>query len=189
MLTLKNTFTSFLLILAVGLTSWSILLGKKSDALKPTNSPNEPDAYMENVNATILNKEGLPSMKIESPKMIHYADNDTTRISQPHITVYRQSPEPWYINSDFARATQGVDQILFWSNVVIHHAKDIDNPTTTMTTTSLTVFPNRQLASTDEAITVTQPDATVHAIGMLANMNDGTVKLLSNARGEYVPSS
>jgi lipopolysaccharide export system protein LptC len=187
--TLKNILISALLILAIGLSSWSILIGRKSDALNPTNSPNEPDAYMENVSATILNKQGTPSMKIETPRMVHYADNDTTHISNPHITVYRQSQEPWYINSDFAKATQGIEQILFWSNVVIHHAKDTDNPTTTMTTTSLTVFPNKQLAKTNEAITVRQPDSTLHAIGMFANMNDGTVKLLSQARGEYVPSS
>ena len=177
-----------LLILSISLSSWSILIGKKSKSLAPTNSSTEPDAYMEDVVATILNKEGNPSMKIETPKMVHYAENDVTNISQPHITVYRQSPEPWYINSNFAKASDGVEEILFWDNVVIHHAQDIDNPTTTMTTTTLTVFPNQQLAKTAEAITVTQPNATLHAIGMLANMNDGTVKLLSHARGEYVPS-
>jgi lipopolysaccharide export system protein LptC len=164
-------------------------MGKKSEKLAPVNSSTEPDAYMENVVATFLNKQGIPSMKIETPKMVHYANNDMTHISKPHITVYRQSPEPWYINSDFAKATDGIEQILFWDNVIIHHAQDIDNPTTTMTTTSLTVFPNKQVAKTSDAVTVTQPNATLHAIGMLANMNNGTVKLLSNARGEYVPSS
>lgn len=188
MFTVKNTLMGFLLILSIGLSSWSILLGKKSDALTPTNSSTEPDAYMEDVVATILNKQGIPSLKIETPKMIHYPENDVTDISKPHITVYRQSPEPWYINSNFAKASSGIDQILFWDNVIIHHAQDSDNPTTTMTTTSLTVFPNQQLAKTDKPITVTQPNATLHAVGMFANMNDGTVKLLSNARGEYVPS-
>ena len=188
MFTLKNTLIGFLLILSIGLSSWSIIIGKKSEALAPTNSSREPDAYMENVVATILNKQGMPSMKIETPKMVHYADNDVTHIAKPHITVYRQSPEPWYINSNFAEAREGVEQILFQENVVIHHAQDSDNPTTTMTTTSLTVFPNQQLAKTDQPITVTQPNATLHAIGMLAKMNDGTVKLLSKTRGEYVPS-
>ncbi|MBV8802095.1 MAG: LPS export ABC transporter periplasmic protein LptC [Gammaproteobacteria bacterium] len=188
MFTLKNSLIGLLLILSIGLSSWSILIGKKSQALAPTNSSTEPDAYMEEVIAIILNKQGAPSMKIETPKMVHYAENDVTDISKPHITVYRQSPEPWYINSTFAKAKDGIDQILFWDNVIIHHAEDSANPTTTMTTTSLTVFPNQQLAKTDQSITVTQPNATLHAVGMLANMNDGTVKLLSNARGEYVPS-
>jgi lipopolysaccharide export system protein LptC len=186
--TLKNTLVGLLLILSIGLSSWSIIIGKKLDALVPTNSSTAPDAYMEDVVATILNKQGIPSMKIETPKMVHYPENDMTDISKPHITVYRQSPEPWYINSTFAKANEGIEQILFWDNVIIHHAADSDNPTTTMTTTSLTVFPNQQLAKTDKPITVTQPNATLHAIGMLANMNDGTVRLLSNARGEYVPS-
>jgi lipopolysaccharide export system protein LptC len=142
---------------------------------------------MENVIATIINKEGDPSLQIKSPKMIHYPENDTTHIETPHITIFRQSPEPWIVNSDFAKASKGIQQIDFWSNVVIHHEHDIKAPITTMTTTSLTVFPSEKIAQTEDAIVLTQPDTTIHAIGMYANLNEGYVKLLSAARGEYVP--
>ena len=58
-----------------------------------------------------------------------------------------------------------------------------------MKTASLTVFPDKQQASTDNAIVITQPDTVIHAVGMLADLNEGTVKLLSQAKGDYVPSS
>jgi lipopolysaccharide export system protein LptC len=179
---------TLLIIFAAGLSSWSILISQKPRITAPGKST-EPDAFMENIIATIINKEGARSLLIESPRMVHYTDNDTTVIESPHITVYRDSPEPWHINSDFAKATQGTNKIFFWSNVVIHHPVDESTPITTFKTNTLTVYPKEKIAQTADEVTLTQPESIVHAIGMTANLNDGEIKLLSQARGEYVPSS
>jgi lipopolysaccharide export system protein LptC len=136
-----------------------------------------------------MNKQGTPSLKVEAPNMTHYPDEDVTYINYPHVTVYRQSPQPWYINSNYAEATNGTEKIVFTDNVVIHHPTDIQNPDTTMETSSLTVFPDQKQAETDKPVVITQPDTVIHAIGMTADLNDGTVKLLSQARGDYVPAS
>jgi len=187
--TSKNWTMSFLFFIAFALSAWSILLSKQIQPVATHEHPNEPDAYMENIVALIMNKQGSPSLKIEAPKMLHYAEDDKTYINYPHVTVYRQSPQPWYINSDRAEASNGTEEILFSDNVIIHHPADIANPNTTMKTASLTVFPDKQQASTEKAIVITQPDTVIHAVGMLADLNEGTVKLLSQAKGDYVPSS
>jgi lipopolysaccharide export system protein LptC len=184
----RNSTMTFLFIIAFILSAWSILLSRQTQPLS-THHSNEPDAYMENIVAVIMNKQGSPSLKIEAPKMMHYAEDDTTYINYPHVTVYRQSPEPWYINSDHAEALNGTEEIVFSDNVVIHHPADIANPNTVMNTTSLTVFPDKQQASTDKPVIITQPDTVIHAVGMLADLNNGTVKLLSQAKGDYVPAS
>ncbi len=186
---LRNSTVTFLFLIAFILSAWSIVLSKQSHMLTLPSHSDEPDAYMENVVALIMNKQGSPSLKIEAPKMTHYAEEDTTYINSPHVTLYRQSPEPWYINSDHAEATNGTEQIIFSDNVVIHHPADIANPNTTMETASLTVFPDKEQARTDNAVLITQPDTIIHAVGMLANLTDGTVKLLSQAKGDYVPVS
>ena len=188
MLSLKNVIISFLMLFTISLSLWSVF-GSKHPTLLSVDATHRPDAFMENVVALIIDKEGNPSLKVESPKMVHYADNDTTDIDTPLITLYRQSPEPWYINSHFAKATQGLDKIYFWDNVVIHHLNDSANPATTMTTTTLTVFPDKQIAQTDDNVTVVQPSTTIHGLGMQANLNEGTIQLLSQARGEYVPGA
>ena len=154
-----------------------------------SHNANEPDAWMENIVAMVMNKQGSASLKIQAPKMEHYAEDDTTHIDYPRVTVYRQSPEPWYINSDHAEASNGLEEIVFSDNVVIHHPTDNGNPETTMNTASLTVFPDKKQASTDNAVVIIQPDTVIHAVGMLADLNDGTVKLLSQAKGDYVPTS
>jgi len=177
-----------LLILVLGLSSWSMLMTQQSHSTLFADANHRPDAFMEDVVAIIINKQGNPSLKIEAPKMVHYADNDTTDIITPHVMLYRQSPEPWHINSHYAKATEGLTQVFFWDNVIIHHLSDIANPTTEMTTATLTVFPEQQIAKTNDRITLIQPNTIVHGMGMLTNLNDGTIQLLSEARGEYVPS-
>lgn len=189
MLSLKNSIISFLMILTVGWCLWSIFDSKRAMTSTATEeATTRPDAFMENVVATIINDEGKPTLKVEAPKMVHFPD-DTTSIETPHITLYRESPEPWSIDSHFAKATQGLDKIYFWENVVIHHANDSANPTTTMTTSTLTVFPDKQIAQTDDNVTVVQPSTTIHGLGMMANLQEGTVQLLSKAQGEYIPNA
>lgn len=189
MLTFKNIIISILLAISIILSGWSFLKSNHSDNVVVTDTENRPDAFMENVSALVTNRDGKATLKIESPKMIHYHNNDMTYIEKPHIIIYRQTSEPWHINSDFAKATKGIDQILFWDNVVIRHEPDEGNPETTIKTATLTVFPHDQIAKTEDKITLLQPNTSVYGIGLLANMNNGSIKLLKEARGDYAPNS
>lgn len=158
----------------------------------PRNTPAmhttlQMDAYMENVSAIIMNKQGKPNMKIVSPKMTHYATNDTTQLIDPELTLYRKSPKPWFIKAKYAKATDGIENIHFSEDVTIHHAADDVNPATLIKTSTLLVQPNKQIASTNDEITLIQPDLVVKATGMYADLNTGDIKLISQARGEYTP--
>jgi len=148
-----------------------------------------PDAYMENVTAIILDKFGKVTMKIITPKMVHYSKNDTTDFTDPQLTLYHKSPNPWFIESKTAKAWHGIDNVVFKDDVTIHHPADYNNPATVIKTTTLTVHPNEKLAETTEPITMIQPNSVMKAIGMQADMDSGNIKLLSQAQGEYVPES
>lgn len=189
MITLRNTFIAALLISAIVLSGWSILLSNKSKKVIAENAPNQPDAFMEDINLTVMSKEGKPTLKLDAPKATHFADNDVTDLDAPHVIVYRETTEPWRITANHAKSKEGITEIIFWDNVVIHHLADTDNPLTTIRTSALTILPNQQMAKTAEEITFIQPNTKIQAVGMLANWDKGTVKLLSQAREEYVPHS
>jgi len=182
-MTYTNSFISLFIIAIIVLIAWTTFT-----AHSPTTPPSLstlPDAYMEEVVALIMDKEGKLNIKIKTPKMIHYAKNDISELSHPQLTIYRNSPQPWLVTSKFARARQGVEHVDFWEEVNIHHAADTFSPTTEIKTTKLTVYPNKQRAETDAIITLVQPNIIVNATGMVADMNSGDIKLLSRARGEY----
>lgn len=148
-----------------------------------------PDAYMENVTAIILDKVGKVTMKIVTPRMVHYAKDDTTDFTDPQLTLYHKSPNPWFIESKTAKAWHGIDNVIFKDDVTIHHPADYNNPATVIKTTTLTVHPNEKIAETAEPITMIQPNSVMKAIGMHADMDSGNIRLLSQAQGEYVPES
>jgi lipopolysaccharide export system protein LptC len=188
-ITVKNTTISLLLLAAILLSSWSILTSSSMPINPTTENPNEADAFMQDVVTTALNKEGKPAFQLATPKMTHYPAGDTTHIVTPHVTFYKQSSKPWYIDADYANATHGTHEVVFSNHVNIHHPADEDHPNTKMQTDTLTIFPDQQVASTNDPVIFMQPDTTIHAIGMLANLTAGTIKLLSKAKGEYAPQS
>jgi lipopolysaccharide export system protein LptC len=177
------------MLIVVGLATWTTFLSYRPQNNMLANASPLPDAVMEDVIALIMDKQGKPSMKIVTPKLIHYTENDTTHLSSPALTLYRKSPIPWYVTAKYAKATQGIENVFFWENVVIHRAADENNPMTLIKTTTLLVHPNKQTAETQDNITMIQPNLMVQATGMYADMNTGDIKLLSKARGEYVPNS
>tara|TARA_R110000868_G_scaffold6389_10_gene36474 strand:+ start:938 stop:1498 length:561 start_codon:yes stop_codon:yes gene_type:complete len=182
----KNTIIGILMTLAISAAVVMTLTNRNAPNRYQDNSV-LPDAYMENVTATILDKFGKVSMKIVTPKMVHYTKNDTTDFTQPELTLYHKSPNPWFIASKTAKSNHGIDQVIFHDDVTIHHPADFKNPATVIKTSVLTVHPNERTAETTESITMVQPNSIMKAIGMFADMDSGNIKLLSHAKGEYVP--
>ena len=185
----KYSLFSILIMMVVGVTTSITFFSWRPQNVSTTRSSLRADAIMEDVSAVIMDKFGKPKMKIVSPRMLHFAENDTTQLLDPELTLYRKSPTPWFIKSRYAKATQGIENVNFWENVTIHHAADENNPSTLIKTPTLTVLPNKQTASTTDFITMEQPNLIVKATGMHADMNTGDIRLLSDARGEYVPNS
>lgn len=187
-MTYRRTLISLLITLGVT-TAVFLTLSHYPATNSKKNDATLPDGYMEGVNAVILDKVGKVSMKIVTPKMVHYAEDDKTNFTEPQLTVYHQSPNPWFITSKIATATQGIDNVVFKQDVTIHHPADFNNPATVIKTTTLTVHPNDSTAETTELITMIQPNSIMKAVGMFADMNSGNIKLLSQAKGEYAPDS
>lgn len=187
-MTYKNVTINLFILAFIGLALWSTFLSYRPEVKSTVINSGLPDAFMDNVHAEVMDKDGKLKMKIVAPRMIHYPDNNATRLISPQLTLYRKSPFPWFITSKFALATQGADNIEFWDDVTIHHPADQTNPATLIKTIKLMVHTNKQIAETAELITLLQPNFKVQAKGMHADMNSGNINLLSQARGEYVPS-
>lgn len=182
----KNQFIAAAAITTAFICMW--FSGYRAQENNTIAASQLPDAYMEEVHTTVLNKDGNPSLKIDSPKMTHFANNDTTDLTDPTLTLFHEGPQPWLITSKTATATHGIDDIHFSQDVIIRHPGDKTNPLTLIKTATLTVHTPSQTADTTDLITLEQPSLSVKAIGMHADLNAGDVKLLSQARGEYAPN-
>lgn len=186
-MTYRHTFLTLFIFATIAAMVWTSYFSNHAPSKPIVIVDNAPDAFMEDVVSTTLDKQGKPKLILKTPKMIHFSKDDTTRLVLPHLTLYRESPQPWYITSKYAKASQGIETVNFWEEVEVTHAADLHSPDTKIKTTALTVYPNKKTAETTEFITMIQPNMIVTATGMFADMNTGDVKLLSEARGQYDP--
>src|SRR3990167_2653924 len=180
MMTYKNAIIS-LMTTSIICAAAFLTLSNESSTRPDQHKQQLPDAYMENVTAIIVDKVGKISMKIVTPKMLHYAQNDKTDFIDPQLTLYHKSPNPWFVESRTAQALHGINNVVFKGDVTIHHPADYNNPATVIKTTTLTVHPNERTAETTEAITMIQPNSVIKAVGMHADMDSGNIRLLSQA--------
>lgn len=185
----KLTILFFIGMIAACIISWRSWMLNAIQVSNQKLASDLPDAYMENVVSLIFNKQGNLKMKIESPKVFHFTKNDSARLFMPRVTLYRDSPQPWYITSRFAKTIDGIESVDFWQNVLIHHPDDEENPETNIKSQFLRVHPKNQTAETKSSITLTQPNLKIRSTGMRANMNTGEISLLSKTEGEYAPAS
>jgi lipopolysaccharide export system protein LptC len=188
MMTYQRRFKHLTVITILGLGVWMALSFYHPTTFTQAKQQLLPDAFMEDVSALILDVEGNPHLRIVTPKMVHYTDDDVTHLETPTLTLYRKSPQPWRITATYAKAIHGTDQLDFWDNVIIQHTADQHAPTTLIKTPTLTIHPTSHTAETKDSITLIQPSIVVKSQGMYADMDSGDIHLLSDARGEYVPT-
>ena len=92
-MTHKYSIISIIIIAVLGVTSWLTYFSYRPQNNTSIRTSLRADAIMENVSAVIMDKQGKPSLKIVSPRMIHYATNDTSQLFEPELTLFRKSPK------------------------------------------------------------------------------------------------
>lgn len=154
--------------------------------LPVTKKPNNlPDAWMEMVDATLMNENGQVLMKIHAPKVVHYPENDTSKLTTPEFLLYGRRATPWRIQSGLAIANDGIKQIHLSKLVTLYHPQDDFQPATWVNTDKLVIHPKQRTAETMENVTLTQPNIHLKGKGLSADLESGEIKLLSDTQGEY----
>lgn len=175
-----------LIFLLIGaLSAWIFFSGKHPAKPKPTTAT--VNAYMNEAHYTQYDNTGQVHMIIYTPKMTHYAEDNTSYFANPHILAYSQQRIPWTIDAQFGKALRNSEEVDLWGGVLIHQAPQLRYPETSITTDSMKIYPHRSYAETDQFITITRPDTQVTATGMQADFKAGIFKLLSSVRGSYAP--
>ncbi len=147
-----------------------------------------PDGYMTDAHLIQYDAKGELRSSLHTPKMTHYHEDNTSYFDHPKVIAYSTQHAPWEVNAQFGKAIHDGDQVDLWGGVVIHQPSQSKKPETFIQTESMTVYPHRSYAVTNQQVTFTRPDAQVTALGMEAYFKLGIFKLISTARGTYVPS-
>jgi lipopolysaccharide export system protein LptC len=137
---------------------------------------------------TTMTPDGLPDRTLRAVEVKYFDQGLGTELAMPHLTVYRDEGAPWEIRAERGWITRGGDTIRLEGSVVIERASPAGETPTRLTTDRLRVNPAREYAETDDEVAMTSADGHIEAVGMEAWLGTpARVKLLSKARGYYVP--
>lgn len=176
-------------IFFIGL-SLSIVFIKQFMDLSSTESKindiKSPDAYMINASYLRTNETGQREVVLFSPFVTHYKYQDSSEFISPKILVFRNQ-DRWQISANKAKGLNGANTFYLLNGVKVHQLASKNNPGTVLTTKTLTVFPKKNLVTTEDFVTIEQPGMTMNAVGLRGDLNSGNFKLLSKTRSQYEP--
>jgi lipopolysaccharide export system protein LptC len=173
-------------VLIAAFSVWLFFADKPADQ---TDLSQSPDGFMMAAHYIQYDDQGQIHMILDSSRVTHFAENNTSHFIQPKVLAYTQKRIPWTITAEEGTAVHDSEQIILSKNVVIHQAPQPDYPETTITTPVMTIYPHRSFAETDQPIVIVRPNTHIEAIGMQADFKSGIFKLLTAVRGTYAPPS
>ncbi|MBP5073086.1 LPS export ABC transporter periplasmic protein LptC [Pseudomonas chlororaphis] len=170
------------LFLAVGY--WNISPERFLD--KPVVQVDESaiDYYAINAHSVQYLPDGKLQYEMTSDKVEHLKATEVTLLTKPDLQMYRGTAFPWHVQSEHGEVNPDGTQVELIDSVRVSRT-DEKNRNLLITTTRMTVFPQKQYAQTDQDVRIDGAGGVTTGKGMKAYLKDGRMNLLSNVRGQY----
>jgi lipopolysaccharide export system protein LptC len=176
-------FAAIALLLAA-LGYWNISPDSFSEQAGADSADTAIDFYARNTTTVQYMANGKVHYRLLADNTEHVQATDITFVSQPRLTLYRGNELPWNIRSERAEVSPGGVEVELIDQVRIDRTDAKGRPTI-LTTSRLTVFPEKEYAQTRQAVRIEAANGVTTAQGMKAYLNDGRMLLLSNVRGQH----
>jgi lipopolysaccharide export system protein LptC len=153
----------------------------------------DPDIFAEGVRVQKFDPEGRPLQSLSARRALHYADDQTTDFLDITLAETRQGKPPVSIKANQATLTADRENVYFKGQVrAVREAtpavgSEPASGAATLTTEFLHVMPNKEIARTDQAVTITDPRGTINATGMEADSKAKTINFKSHVSGRMEP--
>ncbi len=177
------------LIGVLGVTYWLNQQVQPGPATPGSNKRHDPDAIVENFSATRLNDQGVPTFIMAAKQMLHYPDDDSTTLEEPHITMLSAGQPAIHATAKHATISSKGDEVFLRDNVEVLREASKRQDSFKLQTEYLRIVPDQNLADSDRSVTITDANNIIHATGMELDNKTRTLKLLSQVRSEHVPSN
>lgn len=180
-----RTYTTLAIFIIFALGSFWFLQDITSPPVSDKESNTHfPDYFMEDFSITQMNLQGQPEYVLKAIKMLHYADDDSSELEQPFISI-TQADAKMTLRASRAIYLQQQNIIYLHDNVVIHRDASKTQSELTIYTDYLKIDTQAHIAQTNLAARVTTAEAELNSIGLIFDNKQGTLKLQSKVKGVY----
>ena len=182
----RRSWLAFLpLIFLLGAAYWLNLQVQPLPPREDSSKRHDPDFIVNNFSAMTLNEQGTPRFIVAAQKMVHYPDDSTTILEAPRLTSLSPGSPTLYASATSGSISGKGDEIFLRDDVKITRAASATQSEMVFTTTYLHVLPERDLADTDQPVTLADANNRIKAVGMHINNKTRVINLLAQVNSEH----
>ena len=146
----------------------------------------EPDAFIIDGVYTSYRQDGKLESVLRSTLAKHYPKTDTGRLENPNLELYQNGELRWTTTSNKGEFDVIEDTLVLTGNVTVFGETEGGIPFT-MKTDSLNYANKSSFIETDKPVRIVSQSGDISGVGMKANIQNRTIKLLSQVKGNYEP--
>jgi lipopolysaccharide export system protein LptC len=167
--------------LLAALTFWLERAVLFDDGSRSGKNRHDPDFIVDDFKLRRFAADGSLQHSAAAPKMVHYADDDTTEITAPVFNMHGQPPTQMTAQ----RAWMGKDgkEVRLEGAVRAVRSGEAGSAETIVTTQVLYLYPDDDLAHSDTPTTVTQGRSVLNGAGFEADGKQETFTMKGPVRG------
>ncbi|MCB1877548.1 MAG: LPS export ABC transporter periplasmic protein LptC [Chromatiales bacterium] len=147
------------------------------------------DWFMIGANIEQLDDNGSAQRTLQSGRIVHFADDQTTTLNAPEMTLSTANGLPWRVVSVQGWISGDQKEIRLLGDVHMDRDASGKQPPIQIETADLTLFPEREYAVTEQTTHVVRPGHRMKGIGMEAWLDQNArIVLHSKVRGHHEPT-
>lgn len=144
----------------------------------------EPESYMTGLHLKRFGDDGHIRYAFTASRAVRQSDTHITILTEPRMRFFR-SVQPWSIDSSFAKVSADGETIELWDGVALRRL----DASLDIRTGLLMLYPQRDYAETDRAVTMIGPGHRTQATGLKAYLDQERLVLLSDVRSTHEATS
>ena len=177
------------LLAFLGFVYWLDQQVRRGGAAAADDKRHDPDVIMEDFRATKMDEQGVPRYFLNAQQLRHYPDNDSTEMNLPRLTLLNGEQPDVHMTASRGEISSKGDVVIMKDDVKVDRPAKGDMMAMSLRTQFLRVIPGKDMADTDQAVTIFNERNTVRGIGLEMDNNAHTLKLLSHVRSEHMPNA
>jgi len=140
----------------------------------------QPDAHIDTLTTRQFGDTGALQFQIFSPSAVHYPQSDTTHLETP-VVDYVDEQSRWRSTSLEGIMFNTTNSVSLSKQVVLQQVAKMSK----LSTDSLLIAIDQNVAFTNAPVTIESHGGTMKGIGLVADFNKQTLKLVSHVEGVY----
>lgn len=162
---------------------WLVQVINRGDFARGVDAPKtEPDYIVDNFSFVRMTPDGKPRYIVSGDKLTHRPEGDISDVDKPVVLNLSPVQQPMTMHAERARIDHAKNVVDLMGKVDIERAASPKAKRMTIKTEQLTMFPDEDRMTSEQAVVMTLGDASIRGVGMRADNAAQTVHFLKSGQ-------